>query len=138
VFRHLSTTRGEIYLGAVLDPIWVHEAERGTEHVALPRGTVAGAQSALVSRNAQGRVREIMLNYDQATDFDAHVARYRRSLGPPASHMRPAHPEGAERIIWRDARTSFELVRDPRRSVSTIYGRLTDRTTTSVASPTEP
>jgi hypothetical protein len=30
-------------------------------------------------------------------------------------------------VPWRDARTTFELVRDPRRSVSTVYGRLSDR-----------
>jgi hypothetical protein len=127
VFRHLGTTRGEIRLGSALGHAWLSRSESAPAIVSLPRGVVTGAQSVSVWRDADGRVREIMLNYEQSTDFQAQVARYRRELGPPARHDRPAGPEGAERVAWRDARTTFELVRDPRRSVSTVYGRLSDR-----------
>ena len=126
MFRHLGTARGEIHLGAPLDRVWLPPSEPSVAIVSLPRGVGAGAQSVSVRRDADGRVREIMLNYEQSTDFQAQVARYRRELGPPARHDRPADPEAAERVAWRDARTTFELVRDPRRSVSTVYGRLSD------------
>jgi hypothetical protein len=126
VFRHLDTARGEIRLGSALDRAWLAPGEPAAAIVSLPRGLVAGAQSASVRRDAAGRVREIMLNYEQSTDFQAEIARYRRELGPPAVHHCPADPEAAERVAWRDARTTFELVRDPRRSVSTVYGRLSD------------
>ena len=136
VFRHLGTTRGDIRLGAPLDSVWLRGSREASDVVSLPSGSVPGAQSVSVTRGGDARVREIMLNYEQATDFAAQVAGYRRSLGPPASHLRPADPEGAERIVWRDSHTSFELVRDPRRSASTIYGRLADRTEPASASPT--
>jgi hypothetical protein len=127
VFRHLDTTRGEIRLGSALGPTWLSPSAPAAAIVSLPRGVVTGAQSVSVRRDADGRVREIMLNYEQTTDFPAQVARYRGELGPPFMHDRPAGPEAAERVAWRDARTTFELVRDPRRSVSTVYARLSDR-----------
>jgi hypothetical protein len=80
-------------------------------------------------------VQEIMIDYEQSTSFGAPLAGYRRSLGPPAFHVQHPDPERAERIGWRDDRTSFELVRDPRRSVSTVYARLTDRTVARPSSP---
>jgi hypothetical protein len=138
VFRHLGTARGEIRLGSVLDRTWHSPSEPAAAIVSLPRGMVTGAQSVSVRRDAAGRVREIMLNYEQSTDFQAQVAHYRRELGPPAVHDRPAGPEAAERVTWRDARTTFELVRDPRRSVSTVYGRLSDRDLAARPDPSGP
>ena len=47
-----------------------------------------------------------------------------RTLGSPAKYYRPRGPGAAERIVWQDSVTTFELVRDPTRSASTIYTRL--------------
>jgi hypothetical protein len=127
VLRHIATARGDIRLGVGLDSTWLSGVEPGATVVALPPGTVPGAQSVWVTRGPHGIVREITLNQEQATSFASLVARHRRILGSPVSHHRPADPEDAERIVWRDDATSFELIRDPCRSVSTIYGRLIDR-----------
>ena len=94
----------------------------------LRSGTIAGAQAVRVTRGRDGIVRQITLDHERATGFASLVARHRRTLGSPVSHHRPGNPEDAERITWKDESTSFELIRDPRRSVSTIYGRLIDRT----------
>jgi hypothetical protein len=34
---------------------------------------------------------------------------------------------GPLRAVWEDPRTRLELIRDPRRSVATVYGLLVDR-----------
>jgi hypothetical protein len=127
LFRHLTTARGEIRLGEVWDASWVSGIDPGAPVIALPPGTFGGAQGIRVTRGPDRVVREIMVDYDQGTDFAAQVAEYQASLGPPAMHR--AHPdaESAEVVTWTDAATSFELVRDPRRSASTVYSRLTDR-----------
>jgi hypothetical protein len=126
VFRHISADRGHLRLGAPLDSVWLSGSRSGSDAIALPPGAVAGAQAVRVSRPADGVVREIVLDYEQPTSFRSQMARYRRRLGSPTSHHRPVGQEDAERVIWRDEATAFTLVRDPRRSASTIYGRLTD------------
>ena len=55
------------------------------------------------------------------------AGEYRGRFGDPARHDRPADPELPEIFAWEDNRTRFELVRDPRRSVSTVCAVLSDR-----------
>jgi hypothetical protein len=128
VLRHITTDRGHLRLGAPLDSVWLSGSQAGSDAISLLPGAVAGAQAVRVIRGADGVVREIVLDYEQVTDLRAHVAQYRRRLGPPTSHHRPVGQEDAERVVWRDEATSFTLIRDPRRSASTMYGRLTDLT----------
>jgi hypothetical protein len=68
----------------------------------------------------------VVVNYPQSADFSALLAEYSERLGPPVQHERPSDAEAAERVVWQDSQTRFELTRDPKRSVSTIYSRLTD------------
>jgi len=56
----------------------------------------------------------------------AILAEYAGRLGPPVLHEKPSDAEGAERVVWQDSRTRFELTRDPKGSVSTVYSRLSD------------
>jgi hypothetical protein len=127
LFRHVTTARGEIRLGEVWDAAWVPGLDPGALVIALPPGTFGGAQAIRVTRGPDRVVREIMFDYDQGTDFAAQVADYEASLGPPTVHRAPADSDSAEVVRWTDAVTSFELIRDPRRSVSTVYSRLMDR-----------
>jgi hypothetical protein len=127
LFRHVTTARGEIRLGEVWDATWVPGIDPGALVIALPSGTFGGAQAIRVTRGPDRVVRELTFDYDQGTDFAAQLAEYEVSLGPPTVHRAPADPESAEVVTWTDAVTSFELIRDPRRSASTVYSRLMDR-----------
>jgi hypothetical protein len=68
----------------------------------------------------------VVFNYPQTASFSALVAEYSERLGPPVQHEKPSDSEAAERVVWQDSQTRFELTRDPKRSVSTIYSRLSD------------
>jgi len=125
LFRHVITDAGEIWLGKALplpaatdaDPAWVIMSSEGD-----------GTQRVGVTRAADGVVREIITNYPQRADFATLVTGYSAAFGPPAAHhRRPLGPESAEVVTWADTATKFELTRDPRRSVSTIFSRLSDR-----------
>jgi hypothetical protein len=67
-----------------------------------------------------------MFDYPQEADFPAMQQEYTRLFGPPSKHERSDSAE-RERLVWQDTLTVLELVRDPRRSVSTVYARLIDR-----------
>ncbi len=120
LFREVAASSGPITLGEV----W--EAP-GDTIVGLPEGSIAGVGPAAVYRTRDGVVRGIWMNYPQSTDFDSLARVYRKRLGEPARHERPADPEGRELLVWEDLETRFQLVSDPRRSVSTVYGVLSDR-----------
>jgi hypothetical protein len=120
VFREVAAISGPIRLGA----IW--EAP-GDTLVSLPAGSIPGTGPVAVRRTPGGVVRSIWVNYPQSADFDRMARGYRGRFGPPVRHVRPADPESREVLAWEDADTRFELVRDPRRSVSTVYGVLSDK-----------
>ncbi|HUR95702.1 MAG TPA: hypothetical protein VMY76_14050 [Gemmatimonadales bacterium] len=124
LFRHVITDAGEIRLGEVLP--WAEATDRGASD-AIVSGGRSGARMVGVTRGTNGVVREITTNYPQQADFAALVAGYSAAFGPPAAHRRPLGAESAEVVIWTDSATRFELTRDPRRSVSTVYSRLSDR-----------
>ena len=127
IFRHFNTEVSSIRLG---EP-WTAEEVAGVETndtvVALPSGTFERAQAVRVHRSTTGVVTSIMFDYPQNADFQAMRQEYTRLFGPPAEHERSDRKEARERLVWQDSLTLFELVRDPRRSASTIYTRLIDR-----------
>jgi hypothetical protein len=129
IFRHFNTEVSSIRLGDHWTAEEVPGAEASETVVALPSGTFEKAQAVRVHRSPTGVVSSIMFDYPQQADFHAMQQEYTRLFGPPAEHQRPGNVEGPERLVWMDSLTLFELVRDPRRSVSTIYTRLTDRQT---------
>jgi hypothetical protein len=127
ILRHFNTEVSSIRLGEPWTAEEVPGAEPGDTVVALPSGTFERAQAVRVHRTPAGVVSSIMFDYPQLADFQAMQQEYTRLYGPPSTHEQPAKPEARERLIWQDSLTLFELVRDPRRSVSTIYARLIDR-----------
>jgi hypothetical protein len=126
IFRHVDTELSTIRLGERWNGGGVPGAKLSDTVVALPAGSFSGAQAIRVHRTREGVVTMVMFDYPQTADFLRMHAEYVELLGPPARHDRPADTEAAERLIWQDSRTRFELTRDPKRSVSTIYSRLTD------------
>jgi hypothetical protein len=129
IFRHFNTEVSSIRLGEHWTAEEVAGAEASDTVVALPSGTFEKAQAVRVHRSPAGVVSSIMFDYPQDADFHAMQEEYTRVLGSPAEHERPRNAEARERLVWRDSLTLFELVRDPRRSVSTIYTRLIDHQT---------
>lgn len=127
IFRHFNTEVSSIRLGEPWTAEEVPGAEPTDTVVALPSGTFERAQSVRVHRTSAGVVSSIMFDYPQTADFRAMQEEYTRLFGPPARHEQSKNPEARERLIWQDSLTIFELVRDPKRSVSTVYTRLTDR-----------
>jgi hypothetical protein len=127
IFRHFNTEVSSIRLGEPWTAEEVPGAEPNDPVVALPSGTFERAQAVRVHRSPAGIVSSIMFDYPQEADFGAMQQEYMRLFGPPAEHERSEKAEARERLVWRDSLTLFELVRDPRRSASTIYTRLTDR-----------
>jgi hypothetical protein len=130
IFRHFNTEVSSIRLGEHWTAEEVPGADRGDTVVALPSGTFERAQAVRVHRSPTGVVSSIMFDYPQDADFNAMQQEYTRLFGAPTEHERSAKPEVRERLVWQDSLTLFELVRDPRRSVSSIYTRLIDRSRT--------
>ena len=128
IFRHFNTEVSSIRLGEHWTAEEVPGADAGDTVVALPSGTFERAQAVRVHRTPAGVVSSIMFDYPQGADFQAMQQEYTRLFGPPATHDRSPKAEERERVVWQDSVTLFELVRDPSRSASTIYTRLTDRT----------
>ncbi len=126
VFREVTTGAGTIRLGEIWHPEMVAGAKSSDTVVALPPGSFAGASAVLVHRTPRGVVAMVMFNYPQSADFSVLRAEYAEQIGPPVQHEKPDDPEAAERVVWQDSETRFELTRDPKRSVSTIYSRLSD------------
>lgn len=127
IFRHFNTEVSSIRLGEHWTAEEVPGAEPSDTVVALPSGTFEKAEAVRVHRTATGIVSSIMFDYPQQADFQAMQQEYTRLYGPPGKHERSDKAEARERLVWQDSLTLFELVRDPRRSVSTIYARLIDR-----------
>jgi len=126
IFRNFNTEVSTIHLGQRWTAEEVPGAELEDTVVALPPGTFERAQSVRVHRTPAGVVSSIMFDYPQTTNFQAMQAEYSRLLGPPKEHQKPPRDDAPERLVWHDSLTRFELVRDPKRSASTIYTRLTD------------
>lgn len=127
LFRHFNTEVSSIKLGESWTAEEVPGAEAGDTVVALPSGTFERAQAVRVHRSATGVVTSIMFDYPQDADFQAMRQEYTRLFGSPTQHERSDEAEARERLVWQDSLTMFELVRDPNRSASTIYTKLTDR-----------
>lgn len=127
IFRHYNNELSTIQLGEPWTAEEVPGSEPGDTVVGLPSSPADKAQAIRVHRTAAGVVTSIMFDYPQAADFGAMEKEYTDLFGPPLRHDRPSRAEGAERIVWQDSLTTFELVRDPARSSSTIYTRLLDR-----------
>jgi hypothetical protein len=134
IFRHFNTEVSSIRLGEHWTAEEVPGAEVSDTVVALQSGTFEKAQAVRVHRSPTGVVSSIMFDYPQAADFHAMQQEYTSLFGPPVEHERPGNAGARERLVWMDSLTLFELVRDPKRSVSTIYTRLTDRQTPGVIS----
>ncbi len=134
IFRHFNTEVSSIRLGEPWTAEEVPGAESTDTVVALPSGTFERAQAVRVHRTPTGVVSSIMFDYPQEADFHAMQEEYTRLFGPPVEHERSKNAEARERLVWADSLTLFELVRGPRRSVSTIYTRLTDRQRPGVTS----
>ena len=130
IFRHFNTEVSSIRLGEHWTAEEVPGADTGDTVVALPSGTFERAQAVRVHRSPTGVVSSIMFDYPQDADFNAMQQEYTRLFGAPTEHERAEKPEARERLVWQDSLTLFELVRDPRRSVSSIYTRLIDRSRT--------
>ena len=130
IFRHFNTEVSSIRLGEHWTAEEVPGADTGDTVVALPSGTFERAQAVRVHRSPTGVVSSIMFDYPQEADFTAMQQEYTRLFGEPKEHEQSEKSEARERLVWQDSLTLFELVRDPRRSVSTIYTRLTDRSRT--------
>ncbi len=130
ILRHFNTEVSSIRLGEQWSAEEVPGAEPSDTVVALPSGTFERAQAVRVHRTSTGVVSSIMFDYPQAADFQTMQQEYTGLYGPPIKHERSAKPEARERLVWQDSLTLFELVRDPKRSVSTIYARLIDRSRT--------
>ena len=126
IFRNFNTEVSTIQLGQRWTAEEVPGAEPGDTVIALSPGTFERAQAVRVHRTPAGVVSSIMFDYPQTTDFQAMQAEYNQLLGPPKEHLKPARDDAPERLVWHDSITRFELVRDPKRSASTIYTRLTD------------
>ncbi|MBA3445669.1 MAG: hypothetical protein H0T58_12570 [Gemmatimonadales bacterium] len=129
IFRHFNTELSTIQLGQLWTAEEVAGAEPGDTVVALPAETFERAQAVRVHRTPAGVVSSIMFDYPQGTDFQAMQTEYRQLLGPP-EHEGRRDGNQPERMVWQDSLTRFELVRDPTRSASTIYTRLSDRSGT--------
>ena len=127
IFRHYNTEMSTIQLGQKWTAEEVPGAEPGDTVVGLPSGTFESAQAIRVHRTPDAVVSSIMFDYPESADFDAMQTDYSKRLGPPAEHERPRNPDTRERLVWQDSLTRLELVRDPARSASTIYIRLSDR-----------
>jgi hypothetical protein len=130
IFRHFNTEVSSIRLGEHWTAEEVPGAEPGDTVVALPTGTFERAQAVRVHRTPAGVVSSIMFDYPQEANFQAMQQEYTKLFGPPTRHDQARKAEERERVVWQDSLTHFELVRDPSRSASTIYTRLTDRTRT--------
>jgi hypothetical protein len=126
VFRQVTTRVSTIRLGERWNSEAVPGARSSDTVVSLPAGSFPGAQSVRVHRTPQGVVTMVMCDYQQSADFSAMQAGYSERLGPPVEHEKPSNAEAAERVVWQDKETRFELTRDPKRSVSTVYSRLSD------------
>src|SRR5215218_4986934 len=124
IFRHYNNELSTIRLGEPWTAEEVPGSEPGDTVVGLPSSPADKAQAIRVHRTAAGVVTSIMFDYPQAADFDAMQKEYTDLFGPPVRHDRPSRAHRAERIVWQDSLTTFELVRDPARSASTIYTRL--------------
>jgi hypothetical protein len=127
IFRHFNTEVSSIRLGEHWTAEEVPGADSGDAVVALASGTFERAQAVRVHRGPTGVVSSIMFDYPQGADFNAMQQEYTKLFGAPTEHERSDKSEARERLVWQDSLTMFELVRDPRRSASTIYTRLTDR-----------
>jgi hypothetical protein len=127
ISRHFNSEVSSIRLGEPWTAEEVPGAELTDTVVALPSGTFERAQAVRVHRSPTGVVSSIMFDYPQNADFHVMQEEYTRLFGQPAEHERSKNAEARERVVWQDSLTVFELVRDPKRSVSTIYTRLTDR-----------
>lgn len=126
IFRHFNTEVSTLQLGQSWTAEEVPGAERDDTVVALPVGTFERAQAVRVHRTPGGVVSSIIFDYPQTADFSAMQSEYSSLLGPPREHDKPARDDAPERLVWQDSLTRFELVRDPKRSASTIYTRLSD------------
>ncbi len=126
IFRHFNTEVSNIQLGQSWTAEEVPGADLSDTVVALTPGTFERAQSVRVHRTPAGVVSSIMFDYPQTADFQAMQSEYSQLFGPPRQHQKPVNDEALERLVWQDSLTRFELVRDPKRSVGTVYTRLTD------------
>jgi hypothetical protein len=126
IFRHFNTEVSSLRLGEPWTAEEVPGAEVTDTVVALPSGTFERAQAVRVHRSPAGVVSSIMFDYPQEADFHAMQEEYTKLFGPPVEHEQSRNPEARERLVWADSLTRFELVRDPSRSASSIYTRLTD------------
>ncbi len=127
IFRHFNTEMSAIQLGQKWTAEEVPGAEPGDTVVGLPAGTFESAQAVRVHRTPAGVVSSIMFDYPPSADFQAMQADYTQRLGPPIEHERPSNADAPERLVWQDSLTRLELIRDPARSASTVYSRLSDR-----------
>ena len=121
VAREVRTAAALIRLGEPLPPAVARQSTADTV-VAIPAAGIARAQAVRAHLTPTGLVRMLWVDYAQSANYAAMVAEYASTLGRP---RREAYRTG-ERVWWEDGATRFELVRDPERSVSTVFGVLTD------------
>lgn len=126
IFRHFNTELSTIRLGQSWTAEEVPGAEPKDTVVALPSGSFENAQAVRVHRTADGVVSSIVFDYPETAGFQALEAEYRQLLGEPEERETPARAGAAERVVWEDSLTRFELVHDPKRSASAVYTRLSD------------
>ena len=126
IFREVQIEGAAIQLGAPL-PSQIQRDQPSDTIVALSRMQFGGAEAIRVHVTPAGVVRSLWFDYGMDADFDAMVANYASTLGPPT---REAFRRG-ERVVWLDEATRFEVVRDPERSAATVYSILTDRALTA-------
>lgn len=133
IFREVRIDGAVIRLGEPL-PDAVPAPPAGDTIVALPARRIGGAAAIRVHLTRSGLVRTLWLDYSHRADYPAMLAEYVAMLGAP----RKEPFRTGERAVWEDARTRFELVRDPERSAGPVYGILGDRAGGTIPSRTTP
>src|SRR5688572_33213013 len=126
IFRFVRTFTDTIRLGEAL-PVRI-VVPKGDSIVGVSPGTFGGAERIQVVVDESRLVRAVIFDYNRDADFDSMVAEYASSLGPPTrGTVQRRGEEPADVADWHDARTDFQLIRDPNRSAWTVRSVLRDR-----------
>jgi hypothetical protein len=120
VLRVVAVHGGTIELGRAL-PAALAGAP-GDTVVSLAIGESDDTPRIRAHLTPDGRVRMVWFDYAQRVEHARLVRQYVALLGAP---RREPYRLG-ERLTWEDGDTRFEIVRDPERSASTVFGVLTD------------
>jgi hypothetical protein len=110
LFRYVKLVDGTIELGKPLGWASRYALSPRDSVIDVPRGGFGGADAIRVTRSARGTVRRVAFLYTAQRDFDALLADYRMTFGPPADSQAVRTPQGRrQRWSWRDRQTEFGI-----------------------------